>query len=222
MMTWALSLVAIIAMSFIAASTSAVLQAREQAEVQKYANEVGCTPPWHRGFDNPFGRGSSSSGSSQGGTSNQDRPKSFQTSPVTASNLPSLETTIRARRDRSVMQIQQTNSLALLEAKDDEEEDRRPNDEADLFDSDEETTRIFQQRGAGATVRTMQPNFPPAPEFRPPTIVADPTSVVRALDRVPWDDLITPANLTTMREVPSELQGDLPTRGDAGYLEESE
>ena len=26
-----------------------------------------------------------------------------------------------------------------------EEEDRRPNDEADLFDSDEETTRIFLQ-----------------------------------------------------------------------------
>ena len=47
------------------------------------------------------------------------------------------------------------------------------------------------------------------PEFRPPTMVADPTSAVRALDRVPWDDLITPANLTTMREVPSELQGDL-------------
>ncbi len=39
--------------------------------------------------------------------------------------------------------------------------------------------------------------------------VADPAGAVRALDRVPWDDLITPANLTTMREVPSELQGDL-------------
>ena len=51
--------------------------------------------------------------------------------------------------------------------------------------------------------------FPPAPEFRPPTMVADPASAVRALDRVPWDDPITPANLTTMREVPSELQGDL-------------
>ena len=55
----------------------------------------------------------------------------------------------------------------------------------------------------------MQPTFPPAPEFRPPTMLADPASAVRALDRVPWDDLITPANLTTMREVPSELQGDL-------------
>jgi hypothetical protein len=127
--------------AFIAASTSAVLQAREQAEVQKYANEVGCTPPWHRGIDNPFGRGSSSSGSSQGGTSNQDRPERFQTSLVTASNLPSLETTNRARCDRSVAQIQQTNSFALLEAQDDEEDDR--NDEGDLFDSDEETTRIF-------------------------------------------------------------------------------
>ena len=60
-----------------------------------------------------------------------------------------------------------------------------------------------------ATVRTMQPTFPPAPEFRPPTMIADPASAVRALDRVPWDDLITPTNLTTMREVPSELQGEL-------------
>jgi hypothetical protein len=81
---------------------------------------------------------------------------------------------------------------------------------AGLFDSDEETTRIFlQQPGASATVRTMQPTFPPAPEFRPPNMVADPASAVRALDRVSWDDPITPANLTTMREVPSELQGDL-------------
>jgi hypothetical protein len=119
-----------------------------------------------------------------------------------------LETTIRARRERPVTQIQRTNSFALLEAQDDEEDDR--NEEADQYDSDEETTRIFlQQPGAGATVRTMQPTFPPAPEFRPPTMVADPASAVRALDRVPWDDLITPANLTTMREVPSELQGDL-------------
>jgi hypothetical protein len=151
--------------AFIAASTNAVLQAREQAEVQKYAKEVGCTPPWHRGIDNPVGRGSSSSGSSQGGTSNQDRSERFQTSPVTASNLPSLETTNRARCDRPVLtRIQQTNSFALLEANDDEEDDR--NEEADLFDSDEETTRIFLQPGAGATVRTMQPTFPPAPEFR--------------------------------------------------------
>ncbi len=149
--------------AFIATSTSAVLQAREQAEVQKYANEVGCTPPWHRGIDNPLGRGSSSSGSSQGGTSNQDRPEPFQTSPVTANNLPSLETTNPARCDRSVTQIQQTNSFALLEANDDEEDDR--NDDAGLFDSDEETARILlQQPGAGATVRTMQPTFPPAPD----------------------------------------------------------
>ena len=118
-------------------------------------------------------RGSSSSGSSREGTSNQDRPERFQTSPVTASNLPSLETPNRARCDRSVTQIQQTNSFALLGAKDDEEDDR--NDEAGLFDSDEETTRIFlQQPGARATVRTMQPTFPPAPEFRPPNMAADP------------------------------------------------
>ncbi len=139
--------------------------------------DVRHSPPWHRGIDNPLVRSSSSSGSSQGGTSNQDRPERFQTSPVTANNLSSLETTNRARRDRSVTQIQQTNSFALLEAKDDEEDDR--NDEADLFDSDEETTRIFLQQpqaGAGATVRTMQPTFPPAPEFRPPTMVADPAT----------------------------------------------
>jgi hypothetical protein len=40
-------------------------------------------------------------------------------------------------------------------------------------------------------------------------MVADPESAVKALDGVSWDDLITPANLTTMKEVPSELQGDL-------------
>ncbi len=124
--------------------------------IQKYADETGCTPPSHRGIDNPFGRGSSSSGSSQGGTSNQDRPERFQTSPVTASN-PSLETPNRARCDRSATQIQQTNSFALLGAKMMRRKMSR-NDEADLFDSDEETTRIFlQQPGA---VRTMQPTFP--------------------------------------------------------------
>ncbi len=144
----------------------------------------------------------SASGSSQEGSSNQDRPERSQTSPVTASNLPSLETTNRARCDRSVTQIQQTNSFALLGANDDEEDDR--NNDAGQFDSDEETARILlpsQQPGAGATVRTMQPTFPPAPEFRPPTMVADPASAVRvrALDGVSWDDpsLITPANLTT-------------------------
>jgi hypothetical protein len=100
-----------------------------------------------------------------------------------------------------------------LQTEDDEEDDR--NEEADQYDSDEETTRIFlQQPGAGATVRTMQPTFPPAPEFRPPTMVADPASAVRALDRVPWDDLITPANLTTMREADRRgrpLAGPEPT-----------
>ncbi len=178
---------------FMAASTEAELQKREQAEVQKHLNN-GTTPPWCH--------------ASHGDNSNRDRLERFQTSLVTASSLPSLETTIRARRERPVTQIQRTNSFALLEAQDDEEDDR--NEEADQYDSDEETTRIFlQQPGAGATVRTMQPTFPPAPEFQPPTMVADPASAVRALDRVPWDDLITPANLTTMREVPSELQGDL-------------
>ena len=51
----------------------------------------------------------------------------------------------------------------------------------------------------------MQPTFPLHRNSDLPTMVADPASAVRALDRVPWDDLIAPANLTTMREVPSEL-----------------
>ena len=55
----------------------------------------------------------------------------------------------------------------------------------------------------------MQPTFPPPPELRPPTLTADPTSVVKAFDSVSWDELITPANLRTIREVPFELQGDL-------------
>ena len=55
----------------------------------------------------------------------------------------------------------------------------------------------------------MQPTFPPAPEFRPLTSAGDPTSVVEAFDSVSWDELITPPNLATIREVPSELQGDL-------------
>ena len=199
--------------AFIDASTSAVLQAREQAEVQKYA-EIDCTPPWHRRNqgDNPFGRSSSSSGSMcQGGTSNQDRPERFQTSPVTASNLPDASLAGQTSRDRSATQIQQTNYFALLGAVEEEDDDRNDlADEADPYDPANETARLFlQQPSAGATVRTMQPTFPPAPEFRPPTMVADPASAVEALDRVCWDDLITPANLTTMREVPSELQGEV-------------
>ena len=39
--------------------------------------------------------------------------------------------------------------------------------------------------------------------------MADPGSVVRAFNLASWDATITPANLPTMREVPSEPQGDL-------------
>jgi hypothetical protein len=53
---------------------------------------------------------------------------------------------------------------------------------------------------------TMQPTFPPASEFRPPTMVVDPASAVTARDRVGWDDPITPANLVTMREVPVDCE----------------
>ena len=119
-------------------------------------NRSPASPAFRKTTHTPFfchGRSSSSSGSSsQGNTSDRDYLERFQTSPVTASNLPSLEIPNRARCDQSVTQIQQTNSFALLGAKDDEEDD-----EAGLFDSDEETTRIFlQQPGAGATVRTMR------------------------------------------------------------------
>jgi hypothetical protein len=64
------------------------------------------------------------------------------------------------------------------------------------------------ERTQHATVRTMQPTFPPAPELRPPSSEAD-TSDVKAFDSVSWEELITPLNLATIREVPSELQGDL-------------
>ena len=207
------------ATDFIAASTDAVLQEREQAEVRKYTSN-GRTPPWYapdghtetpnfavRDSDNPHGRSSSSSGSSnQGNTSDRDYLERFQTSPVTARNLPdaSLATPSQTRRDRSATQTQTTNRFAPLGEKEDDEA------EADPYDPDDEPYMIFlQQPSAGVTVRTMQPIFPPAPELRPPTVVDDPASVVKALDRVSWDELITPANLITMREIPTELQEDV-------------
>ena len=102
----------------------------------------------------------------------------------------SSETPSQTICDRSATQIQKTNRFALLGANDDEDDDQ--NEEADLYDPDDETSRIFlQQPSAGATVRTMQPIFPPAPEFRPLTMAAYPASAVKALDRVSWDDLIT-------------------------------
>ena len=144
--------------------------------------------------------------SNQGNTSDRDYLERFQTSPVTARNLPdaSLATPSQTRRDRSATQTQTTNRFAPLGEKEDDEA------EADPYDPDDETYMIFlQQPSAGVTVRTMQPIFPPAPELRPPTVVDDPASVVKALDRVSWDELITPANLITMREIPTELQEDV-------------
>ena len=184
-----------------------MLQEREQAEVRKYTSN-GRTPPWYapdghtetpnfavRDSDNPHGRSSSSSGSSnQGNTSDRDYLERFQTSPVTARNLPdaSLATPSQTRRDRSATQTLTTNRFAPLGEKEDDEV------EADLYDPDDESYKIFlQQPSAGATVRTMQPIFPPAPELRPPTVVDDPASVVKALDRVSWDELITPARSAT-------------------------
>jgi hypothetical protein len=131
--------------AFIDASTNAVLQAREQAEVQKYAEvrlyatmapresrDQGDSRDW-------TGRSSPSSGSSnQGGTNDQDRPERFQTSPVTASSLPDVDmrtmtpTGSRTRRDNVDGQIPTVNRFALLEA--DEDDDGDQNDEADPYD----------------------------------------------------------------------------------------
>ena len=143
--------------AFMDASTNAVLQAREQAEVQKYA-EIDCTPPWHHGNRGNqgdsrdwTGRSSPSSGSSnQGGTNDQDRPERFQTSPVTASSLPDVDRTMatltgsRTRRDNVDGQIPTVNRFALLEA--DEDDDGDQNDEADPYDPTNETTRLCLQQ----------------------------------------------------------------------------
>ena len=140
--------------AFIDASTSAVLQAREQAEVQKYA-EIDCTPPWHRGNQGDSrdwtGRSSQSSGSSnQGGTNDQDRHERFLTNPVTASSLPDMDrrmatpTGSRTRRDNVASQLPTANKFALLEADDDEDGDQ--NDEADPYDPANETARLFLHR----------------------------------------------------------------------------
>jgi hypothetical protein len=144
---------------------------------------------------------------------------------VTSSSLPrasnETEPPIQHRRDSLAGRTTNTNYFALLGlgANEDEDDDENGetsqtrngerNDETEQYGTDEETARLYlQQPGANATVRTMQPTFPPAPEFRPPSSDAD-ISDVKAFDSVSWDELITPPNLATIREVPSELQGDL-------------
>ena len=206
---------------FIATSTDEMLQEREQAEVLKYTN-VSRTPPWYapkehtetpnfavRDSNNPHARPSSSSRvANQEDNSSRDWLERFQTSPVTASNLPDENLAPnQARVDWSAGQVQ--NRFTLLRASDGEEDDDQ-NEETDLYDPDDETSRMFlQQPSAGANVRTLQPTFPPAAEFRPPNWVVDSASVVKALDRVSWDELIAPARMSTMRDVPCDLQEEV-------------
>jgi hypothetical protein len=108
------------------------------------------------------------------------------------------ETPIQHRRDSLAGRTTNTNYFAPLGANEDEDDDENgetsqngdPNEEADQYDSGEETVRRYlQQPGANATVRTMQPTFPPAPELRPPPSDAD-TSDVKAFDSVSWEELI--------------------------------
>jgi hypothetical protein len=203
--------------TFMAASDEAVLQEREQTEVRKHAN-AGRTPPWHM----PGGHTEAPSSTSRTPATNRDYSARFQTSPVTANSLPDvnteMETPNRPGCDSLARRTPNTNYFTPLRTDEDEDDGQDgeiglyddQDNEADEHDAGEETARLYlQQPGAGATVRTMQPTFPPAPEFRPPTSAGDPTSVVEAFDSVSWDDLITPPNLATIREVPSELQGDL-------------
>ena len=133
----------------------------------------------------------------QWGASNRDHHERFHASPVTASNLPGANTETRTpnqpKRDSLGGLTPITNYFALLGADDDQngegdqndeaglydpDDEGDQNDEAGLYDPDDETTRIFlQQPSAGTTVRMMQPIFPPTPEFRPPTMVTDPTQL---------------------------------------------
>ena len=84
------------------------------------------------------------------------------------------------RRDSLGARMSTNNRFAALEAtedlaerieQDDDQQDAEgdnQNEETDPFD--DETSRMsLQQPSAGANVRTMQPTFPPAAEFRPPT-----------------------------------------------------
>jgi hypothetical protein len=202
--------------AFMAASTDAALQEREHAEVRKHTN-IGSTPPWRA-----TGRHTETTNlTARTPTTDQGYPARSQTSPVTASSLPRVsnetETPIQHRRESLAGRTTNTNYFAPLGANEDEDDDENgetsqngdPNDEADQYGAGEEIARLYlQQPGANATVRTRQPTFPPAPELRPPSSDAD-TSDVKAFDSVSWEELITPANLATIREVPSELQGDL-------------
>ena len=183
---------------FMAASTDAELQKREQAEVQKHLNN-GTTPPWCH--------------ASHGDNSNRDRFERFQTSLVTASSL--LDVTEKhnlPRRDSLGARTSTNNRFAALETteddgehmeQDDDQHDAEgddQNEDANLYDPDDESYRIFlQQPSAGATVRTMQPIFPPAPELRPPTVVDDPASVVKALDRCTFGQFFAHLNSTNQK-----------------------
>jgi hypothetical protein len=188
--------------AFMAASTDAALQEREHAEVQKHVS-IGSTPPWHA----TGGHTETANLTARTPTTDRGYHARFQTSSVTASSLPragnETETPIQHRRDSLAGRATNTNYFAALGANEDEDDDENDetsqnddrNDEADQHDTGEEIVRLYlQQPGANATVRTMQPTFPPAPELRPPSSDAD-TSDVIAFDSVSWEELITPPNL---------------------------
>ena len=165
--------------TFMAASTDAALQAREQAEIKKYA-DFDCTPPWQRSKTGDNRDWSDRSSSSQGDISNRDCPDRFHTSPVTASNLLGVSTEMpsQLRRDCSAAQMSTTNRFALLEVDgddDDDEQGEHEHDEQnqhdpDQYDSGEETARrILQQPGGDTNITGCnrpshhRPNSDPRP-----------------------------------------------------------
>jgi hypothetical protein len=167
--------------AFIAASTDTALQEREQAEVRKHVR-IGSTPPWHA----TGGHTETANLTVRTPTTDRGYSARFQTSPVTASSLPrastETETPIQHRRDSLAGRTTNTNYFAPLGANEDEDDDENGetgqygdrNDEADQYGTGEEIARLYlQQLGANATVRTLQPTFPLAPELRPPSSDAD-------------------------------------------------
>jgi S-formylglutathione hydrolase FrmB len=100
--------------AFLAASTDAALQEREQAEVRKHANN-GRMPPWYA----PSVHTETPNLAVRTPTTNRDYPDHFQTSLVTASNLPGVGTETempnQLRRDGFVVRTPTTNRVTPLQ-----------------------------------------------------------------------------------------------------------